>query len=246
MQTPRSAVITKIANSSMSDRKGCLSSDQDGVVKLKDVCRLSRPYEMQRSVHIKRDSIDFDLDSMESYFQNTSNVFVANTFPTSRCLDSILEESDTEPDPEPHPHLLELELPTHYVEDDFNCIDAWTYNPPCNEQKQWGLKIWADPECSVDDISDDAELVGSTILFDGSSSPTPPIVNNWQMHSLPLNHGPINVSTDGPTNKQERASMIDCALPFVGHGPNGMPTQVSQDGSLGSSKRHRRASCVML
>ena len=224
----------------MSNRKRYHSSDD--AVELKGACHPSHPNKSHRPVHVQWDSIDFDLESMESYFQSTSDIFVANAFPTSGRLDSILEEADPEPDPEGYPHLLEL--PPHNVEDDSDCIDAWTNNPPSNEHKQWGLKIWADPECFIDGIAYDMELKDSAIAFVDSSSFTPSVVNSVQTQSSPLQGDPINMS--GVPTEKECASMIDCALPSIVQDPAGVQTQVSSSGSRRSSKKHRRASCVML
>ena len=185
---------------------------------------------------VQWDSIDVDLESMESYFQSTSNIFVANKFPTLGQLESILEESD----PEPHSHLLQLAR--HDVEDDAECNERREYSPPCNEQKQWGLTIWAEPEYCMDNVARDLELNSSMRLLDDSPQHNLSFLNCGRMHSA--RGGRIKMLA--VSNEQKCASMIDCALPSIVHDLTISATPVPRSGFRRSSNKHRRARCVML
>lgn len=210
----------------------------DDIVELNELHHFTNPNKEPRPVHW--DSIDVDLESMESYFQSTSNLFVANKFPTSGQLESILEESDPDADPETYSHLLQLAR--HDVGDEGERIDHGTYIPPCNEPKQWGLTIWAEPEYCSGSIAGNFELNSSMRFFHDSPPHNLSFLDCDRMDSA--RGGPIKMSAV-PT-EQLCASMIDCALPSIVYDPTISATFVPRSGARHSSNKHRRARCVML
>jgi hypothetical protein len=192
------------------------------------------------SMSDSRDDVDYDLESMERYFQNTANIFVPRLVPTFTRLDSIEEE--LEPEAEVYPHLLKLPQDDD-VEIQSNIVGR-NYSLVQHRQQQ---RINILPEAEESKSIQELRVKRAPTSFHDSRFSKHRLIDKGTGLCAPsgkTNGGPTN--TLGVPTEEECASMIDCDLSPLVLDSFTTATPITPTNARPKRIKHRRSSCVML
>lgn len=187
-----------------------------------------------------RDDVDYDLESMERYFQSTANIFVPRLVPTCTRLDSIEEELEAEAEVYPHllkfPHDDDIDIRGDIVVRNYSLL---------KHRHQQRINIL--PEAEEGKSTQELRVKPLPTSFQYSHFTTHPLVDEGKRACA--TSGMIK---GGPTDKlgvpteEECASMIDCDLSAIVLDSFTTATPITPTNARPKRNKHRRASCVML